>query len=121
MQTTENKSIIAAGKSMASSFNSDVIPLKEMSVYFIQIFWSGSPVGSWSVQVSGDVGQQNPDGTWTGITNWSTYSSSSQSITAAGDIVYKITTASEKFARIAYTSVSGSGSVTTARYNAKGE
>lgn len=85
-----------------------------------QAVWTGSPVGNLYVQTSNDVGQTLPDGTVTGLTNWTTYTGSVQAAGgSAGDFAWYIWAAGFKWARLAYTFTSGSGTL-NARVNEKG-
>lgn len=87
----------------------------------IQAVWTGSPVGTFTIETSCDVGVIDPStNAISGITNWTLYDGSQQDAGGmAGQFVWRLNVLPEKWVRLKYTSTSGSGTV-NARVNTKG-
>lgn len=99
---------------------STAVDANQYGLVDFQAVWTGSPVGTLFVQTSNDIGHINPDGTVSGITNWTTYSGSGQPAgAAAGDFAWHIWATGFKWARLAYAFTSGTGTL-NARVNQKG-
>lgn len=108
---------------MGASFTSKPIYLGHISDYSIQLIFTGSPVGSFSLQVSNDAGRISANSEanqYAGVSNWTDLMGSSQSITASGDHTWVAKGAGYLWVRVVYTRVSGSGTLTSARANLKG-
>lgn len=87
----------------------------------IQAVWTGTPVGNFFIQTSNDVGATDTYGTVTGVTNWTTYTGSSQAAGGvAGDFTWHIWATGFKWIRLAYDAVSSTGTL-NARINQKGQ
>lgn len=100
---------IATGQSMGASFNSTIIPLAQVEFLSIQAIWTGSPVGNFTLQTSCD---QGTDSQGDGVTNWTTYTGSSQAAGGvAGDLTYGVTVTGDRWIRLVYTRTSGTGTV----------
>lgn len=118
-----NEDIISGvAQDMSVSFNLTPIWLGHICNYSIQLVFTGTPVGAFKLQASDDPG--NPNGGQLpqalNVTHWSDVSGSSQSISAAGNLLYDIANCGYNFVRVVYTSTSGAGSLTSARVNLKG-
>lgn len=110
----------ALTKSLGSTSQSDAIFLEQEGMVEIQATWTGSPVGNFTLETSADQGNQNvyPP---TGITNWSTYTGSSQAAGGAGgSFSWRIIQSPSRWVRLVFTFTSGTGSV-SARFQAKGQ
>lgn len=92
---------ILVNESMASSFESSILALDFVNFFSVQAVFTGSPSGTFKIQVSNDV-NSSPS-------NWSDLGDSSQAISAAGDIMWDISSAGYKWAKVVYTRTSGSG------------
>ena len=104
---TANVPLVKNGD-MSGTINSSPILLdQDVGVYFQAIF-TGAPAGNFKLQASADVGIQ-PAGT--AITNWTDYTGSAVSITAAGDYAWDVTTTSARWMRLVYVPSSGSGTL----------
>ena len=106
-----------------STITSNAIWLGNIINYNIQIVFTGSPVGTFTLEVSDDDGNTKQpiiDPATESITNWSTYQGSSQSISAAGNHSYEVQNSGHRWARIKYTKTSGTGTITSCRVNIKG-
>lgn len=93
--------VITAGN-MASSITSSACDLTYYDGFAIQAVYTGSPSGSFKIQVSADAGV---------CTNFSDYTNSSQTISAAGDFIWIVNSSAYHCARLVYTVTSGSGTV----------
>ena len=108
-----NEKIISAAD-MSSSFLSEPILLDQIYGYSFQAVFTGSPNGTFKIQCSNDDVNSSSS-----VVGWSDVGSSSQAISAAGDLFYNIDAAFYKWVRIVYTRSSGSGSCDVV-YFAKG-
>ncbi len=97
--------VVDAG-SMAASISSDGIDLQGMGKYSFHAVYTGSPNGTLKIQISNDQVSQPSS-----VINWSDYTGSSTTISAAGDTFYKIERDGERWARLVFTRSSGSGSL----------
>lgn len=80
----------------------------------IQATFSGSPVGTVSLQISNDQGvnpTSNPADV-KGVVNWTTLPAYTQAISASGSVVWSLEEITWSWARISYTRTSGTGSLT---------
>jgi hypothetical protein len=99
-----NEKIISAAD-MSSSFSSNPILLDQIYGYSFQAIFTGSPNGTFKLQCSNDDVKLSSS-----VTVWSDIGSTSQAISASGDLTYNVTAAFYKWVRIVYTRSSGSGS-----------
>lgn len=86
--------------SMATSITSSVQGMQNYHFIYIQAVFTGSPVGTFTIQSSNDQ------------TNWDTISGSSVAISAAGSQSWNICNIGYPYLRVVYTRTSGSGSLT---------
>ena len=114
------QNIIPAGTVMNTNLTSQVLQLENMYGYAIQIVWTGTPTGSFSLQASCDpVTQANqkfgPNGVVTyAPTNWSTVANSSYAVSAAGDNMWSYgELAVYNYVRVVYTDGSSGDSTAT--------
>lgn len=97
------------------------VQLEHIFGFAVQLVWTGTPVGNFTIEVSNDM---PPAG---GVipstfapTNWSTLSGSTKAAGgAAGEHIYNVTDAMYRWFRIKYVGTGSTGSV-TARHNLKG-
>lgn len=99
--------------------------LGHIANYAIQLVFTGTPVGSFKLQASNDVGQINSEGATTqvaGVTQWTDITDSALSVTAAGDIMWTVENAGYTWVRVVWTATGGSSSptLTSARCYVKG-
>lgn len=119
-----NDDFIAAGTQtdMTISFESIPIWLGHICNYSIQLFFSGSPNGALRLQCSLDEGSPSsaPTTNYAQVTHWSDILGSSQLITTSGDHVWEVTNTGNCWVRFVWSASSGSGTLTSARFNIKG-
>lgn len=103
------------GYSMVNSVNSTPFRLEGYDEVGIQAVFTGSPTGTFKVQISV---QQGSDEVGTGVNNWTDVANSSQAVTASGNIFWDLRTGA-KWVRVVYTFTSGTGNLTVQMF-AKG-
>jgi hypothetical protein len=107
--------IVTAGDMSTASILSPGTELRDVPLASIHAIWTGSPVGTLIVQISGDmVADQSL------VTNWSDFSGSSIAINGASDVMYNMPNAGYRWARLKYTKTSGTGTL-NAILSAKGQ
>lgn len=115
--------IIDGPTSLSISWESDPILLTSVVNYSIQLFFSGSPVGSLKLQTSNDEGNitaASQAERSVGVTHWTDYFGSTQAIAAAGDHVWTVQNVGYKWVKIVWTHTSGSAQLDTARFYTRG-
>lgn len=101
-----------SGQSLATSFTSSAIEVRNQDNVGIQLHWTGAPVGVFGVQVSSDhmedlEGNIQVAGNWVAIPLNPTVSAS-----GSGDDAYiDLNQISAQYVRLVYTRTSGTGSV----------
>lgn len=112
--------------SLASSSNLRPLWLGHVLNYGIQLVFTGTPDGTFKLQVSNDRGQPEASGDaqkYAGVTNWTDVADSSQTISAAGNVYYDVQLSGAEWVRVVWTA-SGAGSgtptLTSARAKIKG-
>lgn len=117
--------IIPKGTVMNTNLTSLAMPLQNQMFYNIQIAYTGTPTGVFSLQGSSDnsatmtAADQVP---YTPI-NWTTITGTNQSVSAAGSIMWNVEFASYNFVQVIYADGSGGTStavITCATMNVKG-
>lgn len=99
-------------QSMGASFNSNPVFVANREGYSIQLVWTGTPTGDFTLQGSNDYGQLNGDGTWTQITNWDTITDSTKAAGgAAGSHTYNVSDVYYRHVRVVYTRSGSTGTV----------
>lgn len=85
----------------AATLNSQSFQLGDLIFFSVHIVVSGTDVvGTFTLEASNDN------------TNWVTVASSSQAITLSADVFYDVREATYRYARIAFTYTSGTGTIT---------
>lgn len=102
--------------SLAADAASDPVSIESMPQYAVQLVFTGTPTGTFSLQGSNDGGQFDGQ-TLTGVSNWTTIST--QAVAAAGNHMWNVANAGYRWVRVIYTATSGTGSV-TGRFQGKG-
>lgn len=118
--TTGTASFTTSGDLAEAALYSNPISLRHLSAFSVQLVATGSPTGSFKLQMSND----NPDHTGnkypTSTMNWTDLDGSSISITTSGNVGWNATGAGYLWLRVVWTKTSGTGSI-TGRFNGKGE
>ena len=117
----QNKSLITSSVLLDTSWTSEPIWLEHIICWSIQLVFTGTPSGTFIVQVSNDpVSYEEVKSGSKTVSNWSDYDGSSTSVSAAGNILFNVKYAGYKWARAKYVFTSGTGSLTVANYQVKG-
>lgn len=99
--------------SMAASVTSSIAPIQEQDNIGVQLHWTGSPVGAFTIEVSMDHKQDSQGnvqvaGNWISLTLDPTITAS-----GSGDDAYiDLNQLSAPYVRVVYTRTSGTGSLT---------
>lgn len=132
----ENKDLLVtdnvrATVSLATSQNFNPVALTSIVNVGIQAVFTGTPNGTFTLQVSNDVGYSNSGSPncpteaeqFAQISNWTTVANSQFVVVAAGDIFYDYQNGGAKWCRVQWTAAgvgSGTPTVTIMRANCKG-
>jgi hypothetical protein len=107
---------------MNTTINSAPVPLYQTFAYAIQVVFTGTPTGTFSLQGSCDpIPQARVEEIVP--TNWSTIINSSISVSAAGNLMWNVAEIGYNYVRVVYTDTSGGTStaiITAANFNGKG-
>jgi hypothetical protein len=111
------------GTNLAVNQTSDPVYLGHIANYSIQLVFTGTPGGNFKLQCSNDMG--NPSASKESdrdfqIENWTDVADSAQTISAAGNHTWDVQNAGYRWVRVVWTQTSGSGTLTSARFNVKG-
>lgn len=120
--------------SMSASVASNGVDLQNEFTYSIQILTSGAGVGEFKLQASNDAVPQSPAGVnpigsnvllanpSSQVVNWSDISGTQSSISVTGSttVFFKQADAGYRWVRLAYTSSSGTGFISSANFVGKG-
>lgn len=104
--------ILTACDMSTTSCVSKGVDLNQLNLASMQAVYTGSPTGTLKVQVSTDnvpVGLGSNPGS--NVVNWTDYTGSSVSISAAGNTLYNMSFVGYRWARLVYTKGSGTGSI----------
>lgn len=130
MVTYNLPNIIAVGTVLNATRNSVAIQLQDMIDFSIQIFFTGTPTGSFKLQASNDpvppkTLQPGVNGAITfSPTHWTDIANSSLAVVAAGDVQWNYHDAGFTFVRVVYTDTSSGAStavIASAVFNGKGQ
>lgn len=87
----------------------------------IQAVWTGSPVGSFKIQVSNDQGPAENSIMTGAVANWSDYTGSAVSAGGtSGNWMWDLPLTGVRWVRLVFTSTSGTGSLTSVQLSPKG-
>lgn len=119
--------IIPAGTVMNATINSIPLQVYNGIIFSLQIFFSGTPAGSFKLQASDDpAAAAVANAVYTSLTlpkNWSDISGSGASVSAAGDVGWNYRDPGFNWVRVVYTDSSGGTStaaITSSVFNEKG-
>lgn len=103
--------------SVGASFNSAAIEIADAKMFYVNLLIAGSsPTGTFKLQANND-----PTNVQSAVDSnqWADIPSSSVSISAAGLTSWNLATQGQKWWRLVWTYVSGSGTVTAFNFTAK--
>ena len=109
--------------SMNSGFVTDPIYLGHIVNYSIQIVFTGTPTGNFTLEYSNDEGQGDRrlnEFSSAGVVNWTTVSDSAFPVTAAGDVMWDVANVGARWVRVRWIQTGGTGTATSARFQVKG-
>lgn len=118
-----NNIIIASPQVLSANYIGPAIYLGHATQYAIQCFFSGSAVGTFSLQCSNDAGNitgASLSSQVTNVTNWTDLTSSDISISGSGDITWADENVAYVWVRVKYVHTSGSGTIDKLTANSKG-
>jgi hypothetical protein len=113
-----NDDIINGPVDLSANWTSDPIWLGHLYAYSVQLKFSGAPNGVFRLQCSND--KETDVSTAAGVVNWTLYAGSSQVITEAGDHTWSVSDAGYRWVRVQWLAGLGTGSLDSAKFNAKG-
>lgn len=117
---TLNEVLLNAGDA-SGDLESSVLDLEQIMGFAITAVITGTAAGTIKLQGSTDPGKPGPAQGTLGIdvVNWTDIAGSSQAVSGAGTVTWNFSGAFYKWAKVVYTSTSGTGSITCIA-NAKG-
>lgn len=122
MKFYNTPNIIPTSTVMNATINSQAMQLLQMVTYSIQIFFTGTPTGSFKLQASDDTCPNPvPDIVWP--QNWTDVKDSTFNVAAAGNVMWTVEFPGYNWVRVVYTDTSSGTStaiITSATFNAKG-
>lgn len=122
MLSTNIPNIIASGTIMNTTINSSPVPLYQSWGYAIQVVFTGTPTGTFSLQGSCDpIPQARIEEI--APTNWSTIINSSIAVSAAGNLMWNVADIGYTYVRVVYVDTSGGTStaiIAACNFNGKG-
>ncbi len=128
MARVNNENLLLVGgvqqtTDMSSSFNMKPVWLGHIVNYSIQVVFTGTPGGNFTLQASCDPGHPNAASDaekYADVVNWTTVADSAFTVSAAGDVMYNVQNTGYEWVRVVWTQTSGSGTITSARVKVKG-
>ena len=117
-----NDEILTSPGDLSTDFQSTAIWIGHAHMYSIQLLFTGSINGDFKLQASNDPGKPNnvTELTRDNIQNWTEVADSTQRVMSAGDHLYSIEASPYRWVRVVFERTSGSGSLTSIRFNSKG-
>lgn len=116
-----NDTLITAPVDFSAPWTSEAIWCGTQHAASITLIFSGTPEGTLRLECSNDKGQEGTGALYAaGVTNWTIIEGSSQLIDEAGDHTWAVADISWRWLRARWIPSAGSGSLTSARFNAKG-
>lgn len=118
-----NDQVIFDSADMSASLQSEPIYLGHIMHYSIQLKYTGSPVGTFKLQVSNDLGEVDAQTRLVqgrAVQTWTDVADSSVAVSGAGDAMWTVENIGYRWARVIYTASSGTGAIVSARANGKG-
>lgn len=118
-----NDTLIDAPVTLTQDWESPAFYLGHIVNYSIQLVFTGTPDGTFSLQCSNDKGlEDKTTGGWNGagVSNWTEITGSASVVTGADTIMWDVQNAGYRWVRVVYDFSASTGSLTSAICNAKG-
>lgn len=116
-----NNNLILDGTDMTANIVSSPIYVGNIINYSIQLVYTGAPNGAFDIQVSNDKVDSIKDVESSDITNWTTLTTLSETVTTAGNLIIEVPDITYQWIRLIWTdSTSGASTITSAIYFLKG-
>jgi Flp pilus assembly protein TadG len=118
-----NDEILTVALDLATDAESPAIYLGDVYMCAIQIIFTGSPTGTFSLQASCDPGNSNAtteSQRSASVVNWTDVTGSNQAVTSDGNHMWRLDVVAYRWVKVKYESTSGTGSLTSVRINTKG-
>lgn len=120
----KNENILStASADLSANWTSRAIWLGHIANYTIQITFTGSPVGTFTLEISSDDGNiqnQSLSSQEVGVLHWTPINGSTQAVVTAGSHAWEFADTGANWVRVKYARTSGTGTVTSARCYVKG-
>lgn len=122
MRTSTINILTAGPQAMTGNITSDAIYIGQSMGCCIQAVFTGSPVGSFKLQISQDQGPNETiiSATQAPVVNWSDYTGSATNINGGGNFSWDVTITNSRWIRLVYTFTSGTGTLQSVQCNVKG-
>lgn len=119
-----NDNLQIDGVDMSVEITSEPLWLGHIVNYSLQFVFTGSPSGNFKLQCSNDAGNPNagkevPPADYE-VVNYTDVADSAVTVSGAGNVTYDVQNAGYRWVRFVWTPTSGSGTLTSARFNIKG-
>lgn len=115
--------ILTVNGSLGANYTSPPLYFQQRESAIITATWTGTPTGTISLEYSSDFGHPNPEPNGVGVTHWYPLDPTNTTFSiagAAGTATWDRWTNVPFWIRIVYVSGSGSGTLTTIQFGAKG-
>lgn len=119
----KNGPITLDGTNMQNTILGSAIFAQNVDIVSVQMVQTGTPNGTWKIQVSNDKGADEGGGIPSAvITNWTDYPSATAAVSSAGSSVIKFSDFEFRWFRLVWTNTSSGNpsTATVARYSLKG-
>lgn len=108
---------------LGSNWTSRPIWLGHIAQFAIQLVFSDTPGGSFTLEAScdlGDINSQSKTKQGASVTHWTVVENSSETISADGNHMYNVENVGYNWARVVWTATGSTGQLDSARCNVKG-
>lgn len=115
--------LIDAPVDLSQPWTSPAIWIGHISMFSIRVEWTGTPLGVFYLEGSTDPGNPNAQSAvqqYSGVENWTTVQDSEQAVNTDGNHMWNHRAPGWFWVRVVWDPTSGSGSLTKARFSAKG-
>jgi len=121
MRTIRVEDILGGTTSMADDINGTPIDISHLNNVAVHLVWTGTPTGTWRLQVSNDKVPAGVDKNSIAYSNLTWIDADTQAGGgAAGSKLFTLTNTGAKWVTVMWDDTSGTGTVTTATMHAKG-